>query len=220
MGDLLDKATTLFAEQGYEATSLQDVAEAVGVSRPALYHYVSSKEDLLTALVDRISSGLAESLGALRRREDLTPTAELLELTELLVRERAASPEQFRILDRSEAMLPDDVRSRHFQARRNVLAELTAVIDDGIVAGEFKQLDSRVAALSVLGMCNWVAWWFRPGQGHDVEPVAAEISRSALDMLAPPGGRRAGPDSAEAALDRVRRELDALESLLPRPPQR
>jgi AcrR family transcriptional regulator len=216
MNDLLEKATTLFDEHGYEATSLQDIAEAVGISRPALYHYVSSKEDLLTALVDKVSRGLADSLSALRRRTDLSPAAKLTELTALLVRERAAAPSQFRILDRSEPMLPDPVRAVHLQARRDVLAELVAVIEEGIDRGEFKPLDPRTAALGILGMCNWVAWWFRPGSGHDVQPVVRQLSQSALDMLAPSVPRRAAPDSPAAALQRVRAELDSLEQVLPR----
>ncbi|WP_329172500.1 TetR/AcrR family transcriptional regulator [Streptomyces sp. NBC_01477] len=214
--ELLEKATVLFANQGYEATSLQDIADAVGVSRSALYNYVSNKEDLLTALVDSLSQGLADSLAALRQRRDLTPTEKLRELTGTLVRQRAEQPTQFRALDRSEMMLPEDVRARHLAARRGIVAELVAVIEEGMDGGEFKAMDSRVAALSLLGMCNWVAWWFRPGPGHEVEPIVTQISQSALDMLLAPHARRARGNSVAAALDQVRADLTALERLLPR----
>jgi hypothetical protein len=115
-------------------------------------------------------------------------------------------------------MLPDQVRATHLQARRDVLAELVAVIEDGMDRGEFKPLDPRIAALSILGMCNWVAWWFRPGPGHDVDPVVRQLSQSTLDMVAAPATRRAAPDSPAAALQRVRDDLDSLEVLLPRHP--
>lgn len=213
--DLLDKATALFADQGYEATTLQDIADAVGVSRPSLYHYVSSKEELLAALVEKVSSGLAESLAALRSREDLAPRGKLRVLTEMLVRDRATSPGQFRILDRSENMLPPDVRSRHLQARREVLAEMTGLIDEGIAAGEFRPVDARTAALGILGMCNWVAWWFKPGAGHDVEPVVDQLSQAALDMTAVPTTSGKRIDSAGAALAQVRAGLDLVERYLP-----
>lgn len=211
--DLLDHATRLFAEHGYESTTLRDVAEAVGVSRSSLYHYVSNKEDLLAMLVEQWSRGLADSMAALRTRSDLSAEQKLRELAELIVRQRAESPDQFRVLDQSEPLLPEPLRTQHRQARRDVLAELSGVIEEGVASGDFKPLDARIAALSVLGMCNWVAWWYRPGEGHDLESVARQITQSVADMLVDTHHR--GSDSASSALARARASLDTLERLLP-----
>lgn len=211
--EMLDHATRLFASQGYEATTLRDVAEALGVSRSTLYHYVSCKEDLLAMLVDQMSRGLADSLAALHARADLTAEGKLRELAESLVRQRAASPDQFRVLDQVEPMLPEPLQTQHRQARRDVLAELTGVLEDGIAGGEFRPLDARIAALSVLGMCNWVAWWYRPGQ--DPEPMVRQISQSVADMLVADNAARGPVDSARSALAQARSSLDALERLMP-----
>lgn len=213
--DLLEKATRLFAEKGYETTTLQDVAAAVGVSRTALYHYVTSKEELLAMLVEQMSLGLAETLAALKARTDLTPEGKLRELTDNLVRQRAESPQQFRVHDQTESALPEPLRSRHRQARRDVLAALSGVIEEGIERGEFKPLDPRVAAFSVLGMCNWVAWWYHPGPDYDIDSVARQISQSAIDMVAADDAPRGPADSAKSALAMARSSLDALERLLP-----
>lgn len=213
--EMLDQATRLFASQGYETTTLQDVADALGVSRSGLYHYVSRKEDLLGMLVEQMSRGLANSLAVVHARTDLSSEGKLRELAESLVRQRAASPDQFRVLDQVESMLPEPLRTQHLQARRDVLAELTGVIEDGIDGGEFKPLDARTAALSVLGMCNWVAWWYRPDQGQDLEPVVRQISQSVADMLVTSGGARGSADTARSALTQARSSLDALERLMP-----
>ena len=106
VGEVLDTATELFAVKGYEATSLQDIADAVGVSRPALYHYLSSKEDLLVMLVEGVSQSLAEVLGELRERPDLTPSEKISMVTYQLVRQRVQHPGRFRILDRSRPSCP------------------------------------------------------------------------------------------------------------------
>ncbi|MEU9337325.1 TetR/AcrR family transcriptional regulator [Streptomyces sp. NPDC048290] len=214
--DVLEKATMLFAEKGYETTTLQDVATAVGVSRTALYHYVSSKEELLEMLVEQIGLALADSLGEIRSRTDLSHQGKLRALTDLLVRQRAAAPHQFRVLDQSESMLPEPLRIRHRQARRDVLAQLSGVIEDGIEAGEFKPVDARVAAFTVLGMCNWVAWWYHPGSDYDVDAVARQLTQSAIDMLVSADSPSAPADSARSALMMARSGLDALERLLPR----
>ena len=206
--ELLDKATAIFAEKGYETTTLQDIANALGVSRSALYHYVSSKEDLLTMLVEQVSQGLAEVLEELARRQDLSARHKLANVVSLLVRQRAEHPDQFRILDRSETVLPEPARSQHLAARRKVLRELVNVIAAGTEAGEFRRVDPRTTALSVLGMCNWVAWWFRPGS--DVEPVVTTVTDLAAAMLAA-DGEPARNAEASQTIDEIRALLDRLD---------
>ncbi|WP_427891762.1 TetR/AcrR family transcriptional regulator [Kribbella sp. GL6] len=182
--ELLDKATALFAEKGYESTTLLDIANALGISRPGLYNYVRSKEELLTMLVEQVSRGMADVLEQLTARTDLTPTEKLRDVVALLVRQRTEHPDQFRILDRSETVLPEPVGSEHREAKRKILREIMAVIEAGIDRGEFRPVDVRTTALSLLGMCNWVAWWF--SRGSDVEATVATVTDLAQTMLAPP----------------------------------
>ncbi|MEV3873679.1 TetR/AcrR family transcriptional regulator [Streptomyces sp. NPDC049906] len=211
----MEKATLLFAENGYETTTLRDVAKAVGVTRTALYHYVTSKEELLAMLVEQMSLNLAKALAELRAREDLTPEGKLRQLVDSLVRQRAESPHQFRVHDQTESALSEPLRTRHRQARRDVLAALSGVIEEGVARGEFKPLDPKVAAFSVLGMCNWVAWWYRPGADYDIDTVTRQISQSAIDMVIVADAPRTPADSARTALAVARSSLDALERLLP-----
>lgn len=206
--ELLDRATELFAVKGYEATSLQEIADSVGISRSALYHYVSSKEQLLAMLVEQVSQGLAEILAKLSARADLTPTKKLITVTELLVRQRAEHPAQFRILDQSETVLPEPVGTEHQDAKRRVLREVVTVIEEGIAAGEFRHVDARTAALSLFGMCNWVAWWINPGT--DVNAVVADITEFAQLMLAAPNP--GAPTATPAALvSEIKERLELLE---------
>lgn len=209
--ELLDTATALFAEKGYESTSLLDIAKALGISRPGLYNYVSSKEELLTMLVEQVSRGLAAVLEQLTARADLSPTEKLRDVVALLVRQRTEHPDQFRILDRSETALPEPVGSEHREAKRKILREVMAVIEDGIERGEFRRVDSRTAALSLLGMCNWVAWWF--SRGSDVEETVATVTDLAQNMLAAPDSP-ASVSEAARTVDEIRTLLDRI---APRP---
>lgn len=208
--ELLDKATQLFASKGFDATTLQDIADAMGVSRPALYHYVRSKDDLLEMLVEQVSQHLADVLAELARRQDLSPTQKLRELTGLLVRQRAEHPAQFRILDQAETVLPEPAGTKHVEAKRRVLREMTAIIDEGIATGEFVAVPARTAALSLLGMCNWVAWWIKPTA--DVKPIVATLTEFAERMLA--RGTEGGPVEAADVLREIRTNLDWLEQQL------
>lgn len=204
--ELLDKATALFAEKGYESTTLLDIAKALGISRPGLYNYVSSKEELLTMLVQQVSRGMADVLEQLTARTDLSPTEKLRDVVALLVRQRTEHPDQFRILDRSETVLPEPVGSEHREAKRKILREIMAVIEAGVDRGEFRPVDARTAALSLLGMCNWVAWWF--SRGSDVEETVAGVTDLAQSMLIAPG---ASGNVAETA-----RTVEEIRSLLDR----
>jgi hypothetical protein len=71
-----------------------------------------------------------------------------------------------------------------------------------------------VAALSVIGMCNWVAWWFHPGANHPAEPVADQLAHNAVDMLAYPEDSGSPATSPHRALQSVRENLDYLERFL------
>lgn len=205
--ELLDTATALFAEKGYESTTLLDIAQALGISRPGLYNYVSSKEELLTMLVEQVSRGLADVLEQLTARTDLSPTEKLRDVVALLVRQRTEHPDQFRILDRSETVLPEPVGSEHREAKRKVLREVMAVIEAGIERGEFRPVDARTAALSLLGMCNWVAWWF--SRGSDVEATVATVTDLAQGMLLARDAARPG-DETQRTVEEIRTLLDRI----------
>lgn len=204
--ELLDKATELFAQKGYESTSLLDIAKALGISRPALYHYVNSKDELLGMLVEEVSEDLGTVLANLNARGDLSQMDKLRDVVALLVRQRAEHPLQFRILDRSETVLPEPVGTKHREAKRKVVHGVVAVIDAGIETKEFRPVDARTAAMSLLGMCNWVAWWF--SRHSDVDAVVATVTDLATAMLVADGtltDRHTGE-----AVDQIRGLLDQI----------
>jgi hypothetical protein len=131
-----------------------------------------------------------------------------------LVLQRAGAPERFRVLDRTEAALPEEVAALHLKARREVLAEVRTIIGEGVSRAEFRPGDERLAALSVIGMCNWVAWWFHPGSDHPAEPVADQLAQNAVDMLSYPAGTGPLATGPHRALQMARENLDYLERFL------
>jgi AcrR family transcriptional regulator len=214
MSEILEHATRLFAERGYDGTTLQDIADAIGITRPGLYNYINSKEQLLAELVRDVSENTAHIVHAVRLRTDLSSVEKLRAVVRTLALQRAGAPERFRVLDRAEAALPDEVASLHLKARREVLDEVRAIIEEGISRGEFRPRDERLAALSVIGMCNWVAWWFHPGSNHPAEPMADQLAQNAVDMLAYPDGTSSPATAPHRALQKVRENLDYLERFL------
>ncbi|SDF94156.1 TetR/AcrR family transcriptional regulator [Klenkia brasiliensis] len=211
---ILEHATRLFAERGFAATSLQDIAEAAGLTRPALYHYVRSKDDLLSRLVEELTEGPADELGRINADTSVPPVQRLRDMAFAVARNQTRNPERFRLLIRSEAELPAELADVYRRGRRRVLREFTAVIEEGVQAGQLRPTDARVAALGIIGMCNWVAWWHRPGQGDDA--VAGQLADMAAASLAEADDRQVTGTGPQRALALLRQDLDYLERELDR----
>jgi AcrR family transcriptional regulator len=209
---IYEQAARLFAERGYAGTTPQDIADAAGVSRQGLYYYVRSKEDILQRLVSDMTTQSASRMQAVMA-ENIDAPQKLRKLAYLLVTDRALNRTRFRLLDRSESVLPPDLAEDYLAGRRALLKLVTELIEEGIAGGFFRQGDSRVAALSVLGMCNWVAWWFEPSVEHPVEPVATQIADNAVAMLQTGAAVNSSSD-IRAAVQSVRSALIDLDSAL------
>ncbi|SDF46797.1 transcriptional regulator, TetR family [Lentzea fradiae] len=210
---ILDRATALFAERGFAGTSLQDIAEASGLTRPALYYYFSSKEELLVRLVRETTMDVAEQLEALAAEHpDLAPDAHLRALVRTSTAFQARHRDQFRLLLRSEAELPDDVTELYTDGRRRVLRAYQAVIERGISAGLFRPVNSRTATLGLIGMVNWMTWWSQPDD--DVSAIADEFAELAVASVLLHCGRDEAPASVHAVLAMLKDDISLLEHRL------
>lgn len=212
--EIYEQAIQLFAERGFAGTNFQDIADAVGLTRPALYHYVSSKEDLLARLVEENTLDAATSIRAIAEREDLDAVEKIHQIVHANVRRQGEHSARFQLLVRSEASLPESVAATHFESRRTVLRLLTAVVEEGIAARAFRPMEARVAALGLLGMTNWVAWWFRADHGDDLEAISRQLADMAVAGLTMGTDGRGPASSPAAALKMVRADLIALEEML------
>lgn len=214
--DMYEQAARLFAERGYAGTSLQDIAEAMGMTRPALYHYVRSKDELLARLVTEITEGSAAEISAVAGQTGLGPAAQVHEIARLMALGRATQPARFLLLERSEHELPPDLAEVHQAAKRALLRSLAQVIEDGVSAGQFRPVDPRLAALAVIGMCNWVAWWHHPGSGRSPADLAGQLADLAVAMVAQEAGRTGALGSPQGALALLREDVQYLERVLGR----
>ncbi|MCD2186581.1 TetR/AcrR family transcriptional regulator [Actinomycetospora soli] len=219
---IYEQATRLFAERGFAGTSLQDIADAMGMTRPSLYYYVKNKDELLARLVTEITEAPAAATEEIAGRE-LDATTKLRELVGLIAGQQARHAARFQLVIRSESELPDDLAVAHQAAKRRVLDGFARVVDQGIRSGEFRPREVRTTALALIGMCNWVAWWFRPGGAQTPEEVAEQMAEMAVAMVAQAPDRlpeSPRPDDPAAALSLLRQDLDYLERIITTTPSK
>ena len=212
--ELLERAAELFAERGFSGTTLQDVADTMGLTRAALYHYFDSKEALLTTLVEGITASRLSEIKAIRANRGLSPREKLAELARSMAFNVAIHAARFRLLLLSENGLPAELAARHARIRRDVLKQIVELFEDGQASDDFGDVDPHLAAFALLGMCNWIAMWFKPDQKQTAEMVAdqyAEITLSAFThSTAKPASQNGDVGST---IGRMRGDLDRLERL-------
>lgn len=214
---ILDAACLLFIEKGFGGTNINDIADAVGVSRTALYYYFPSKETMLAALTEDVTEKASELAQTVSRRDKLPPDQALRQLILQHAGLILAHPLQFRVVERSETSLPEPHRSAAGAARRAVLDHFVRVIERGIDSGQFRDVNPHVAAFSVIGMCNWCAWWFDPTGDVPADGVAASIAEfadSGLRRASPEASTRPRRVSVEDTIGQLRESLTLLERQL------
>ncbi|WP_382309814.1 TetR/AcrR family transcriptional regulator [Herbiconiux sp. UC225_62] len=214
--EIFDQATRLFAQRGFSGTSFQDIADAVGLTRPALYYYVKSKDDLLARLVAETTVSAATEVAELAQREERSATERVRDIMRHLVRQQGEHGERFRLLLRSEADLPDSVSDSYDANRRAVLRSITRVIEEGIALGEFRTVTPSIAAFGTLGIVNWVAWWYHPNSNLDLEAVSIELAEMAVRSLASEDGRLTSSNPLDV-LRSLRLDIDRIEGMLTDP---
>lgn len=211
---VLEAAAQLFAERGFGGTSLQDIADALGISRPAVYYYFHSKDDILASLVEEMTVFSRRQSTEISSQKDLSP-GDMLRLmvsshTKLLLTHATL----FHVVDRSETDLPPKIRKTHDDAKRALLEDFTKVIERGIKLGHFRPVDARIAAFAIIGMCSWSTWWFKPTGRKSADEIAANIADLASHAVQRADGRRPQSGDPVDLLKIVREDISHLETLL------
>lgn len=209
----MEQATRLFAERGLARTTLQDIADATGLTRPALYHYVANKDALFARLVSEIVEEPAAALHDINAG-DLDPASKLRTMATSLAEHQIRTQERFRLLIRSEAELPEHLAETYRTSRRQVLKELITVIEAGMESGQFVRGDSRTHALGIVGMLNWIAWWHRADSVDTDRSVARALADMAVRSVTDVSYAEDGMSGPAQVIGRIRGELDLLERVV------
>lgn len=209
---VFDAAIRLFAEQGFGATSLQEVADSVGVSRPTLYYYFKTKDHFLQRLVGEVTTTGADAMGKIAAQEG-DPLLRIRLAVSALLRRRIEDPLKFRALDRCEGDLNDELADTHRTAKRTVLRLLTQMISDGQAVGAVQPVEPRIAALGIIGMCNWVAWWYVAGE-DDPKPIVDQLVEMAMRSISTSGEPETDATDTHQVIANIRVQLARLEKML------
>jgi AcrR family transcriptional regulator len=178
---VLTVAVTLFNEQGYDATSVADLASRLGLTKSALYHHFDSKEQLLALALDEALDGLEGVLDA-PDAASADPTERLAEVLRGAVRVLVDKLPYVTLLLRVRGN--SDVERAALERRRAFDHRVAAVVAEAQRAGEVRaDVDGAVATRLLFGMVNSIVEWYRPGGPVDRERLAHDVVAVALDGM-------------------------------------
>jgi AcrR family transcriptional regulator len=170
---ILEHATAVFCEKGYEGASMRDLSRASGMSLAGLYYYFESKEKLLYLIQKHYFTTVMERLR--QRLEDVTHPEERVRTFILNHLEYfLADPKAMTVLSHEDDTLKGDLGKEIANLKRQYYhrcAELT----DELKREEALTFNTRVAVLSMFGMMNWLYTWYNPKIDGDASAVARQI---------------------------------------------
>jgi AcrR family transcriptional regulator len=175
-GLILAHAAQLFARRGYTATSMNQVAEACGLSKATLYHYYKDKYTLLLSIAESHVTRL-EAIVVVVLAKKMPPERQMRELIRSLVEEYADAQDAHRVLTEDVKFLEPEDRQRVLGKEREVVkgfAEVVAALRPDLK----KAALSKPLTMLLFGMVNWMFTWMRPdGElGYDdMAPVVADL---------------------------------------------
>jgi AcrR family transcriptional regulator len=186
--ELLAAATRLFRRRGYHATSMQDLAEALGMNRGSLYHYIASKDDLLWSILDRTFDLLDERVVTLLEASD-PPLERLRRAIHAHLRVAADHADELSLIQIELRSLAPERRARLIERRDAYEAAWRRTLAAAVDAGAVRPVDVRLAGIGILSVCNWFTQWYRPDGDLDVDQIADVFAALFLEGLEPREGR-------------------------------
>ncbi len=173
------EAASLFSTQGFNGTSMAELANAVGITKSSLYHHFPSKQALLSEIIE-------QTVGR------VTPLVQEVADMDLPVRERLARAitlhtiEAIRDRDAIACFIEEgrylspDFMALHVGNRDRYEQVFQKIFAAGIESGEFMRQDVGIAARAILGMCNSVVRWYRPDGHQSPEEIASQFAHLAV----------------------------------------
>ena len=180
---VLRAAVRMFNAHGFHATSLDDVAASLGISKPTIYHYLGNKEQVLIECVTR---GL-EPLRSAAEQACAQAGSGLERLRRFLIDYARTNMDDFgRCMVRTGDELLSPASAASIRARkREIDATLRALIAEGIADGSIAPVDVKMSAFALAGALNWPARWHDPAGPDSPETIATGLVDMLIGGLAP-----------------------------------
>lgn len=159
---IVEAAATLFANNGFGATSLDDIATAMGVTKGALYYHIKNKEEILRLIFLTVLMVSEEPLRQIVE-SDAPPAEKLQRAVQHHTAVAANRSPAMTVFYREQNHLTGPFAREIILRKKNYERYFEQIIEEGVASGVFKSdTNSKIATFGLLGMCNWLSQWYKP----------------------------------------------------------
>ena len=181
---IIEKASKLFREKGFGASSMRDLAGHVGVEAASLYNHIQSKSEILQVICFKVANKFMAHLEAVERSPD--PTLKKVEtIIRFHIRMMLDEYEFVYISDHEWRHLPEPYLSNFLNQRRSYRRRLSDIIEDGIARKDLKNIEPYVAVLTLLSAISGIESWQRSRKNTSAEVLEESMVRYLIEGLKP-----------------------------------
>jgi AcrR family transcriptional regulator len=180
--DIIRAATRVFSDRGYHAASMAEIAEAVGIRKPSLYHHVRKKEDLLFLIHERMIDELIQQTLPVFT-SSMTPAEKLRGALTIAMRFVARHRDGVTVFLTEQRAMSGERWTQLVVKRDSYERMVHTIIAEGTASGAFIDVPPKIAAKAVLAMANWGYEWFQPDGPLSADDVADTFATIALRGL-------------------------------------
>jgi AcrR family transcriptional regulator len=180
--DILDAAAQVIRQKGFHGASMADIAEAVKLQKASLYHHVSSKQEILLALLDRALEMLFEQINVIAK-QPLPADEKLRQMVQVYLRLLAENGDLSAVLLFEHRSLEPEQHARHIPNRDRFEALWRKTLDDGVQTGIFDCSDTKLTVRALMGALNWTLTWYRADGPLTIDQIADQYTNLLLNGL-------------------------------------
>lgn len=149
--NIIEAADSLFGRAPFDTVQMEDIARRAGISKPTLYRYFASKDELVLEVLNGALSDLGARMEAVLTR-DISPRDALGELVGAMIDSLSRQIGSLQLLTEHRSALADRWRTLFRQRRHPLVASLRTVVERGIATGDFRAVDVDVIPALIVGM--------------------------------------------------------------------
>lgn len=184
---IMDGAAELFYERGFGATSIRDIADAVGISSSTLYHHFTSKQDILHACVARFMGDFVAATVPPLQDQTVSPTERIRHVVRLHLEISDDRRHELLVGNPIRHALNPEQQKEGIALQQAYHDAVREVIVEGCRRGEFATADAELTTMAVLDMLNGVREWYRRTGPLSRDEVIERYAEIVLKILATPG---------------------------------
>jgi len=160
---IVDVSINLFHKKGYRTTTLDDVSKELGITKAALYHYVSSKENLLSIIFIQALENIFKNTHKINLM-NISPDKKLRLMIKNHVKDIIIkSLPLLSVFFSEENQLSEESYKKMQTEKKKYTDIIENVLKDGVKQGLFRKIDTRLMSYGIIGMCNWILKWYKSG---------------------------------------------------------